>query len=355
MRKNYIDNLRSFVILLLFPFHTCRMFTVNEANYVQGHTYLMNDIFCYIVGIWFMDLLFVLAGMSAYYSLQKRSISQFYSERVKRILIPFLSGLILTAPLQTYYAEKWHNHYEGSYLSQYKLFFTKIDDFTGYFGGFTPAHLWFLLFLFFISLAAYPFLCHIKKVGFEKENREVSMVHILLLFILFWITSALDIGKPIGSEFCYFVIGLVLLSRDVVLKKLQKYRKILLVTAIVTIATSAISDFCFDWGGRLPVLDLTLSAYHNLAAWLMILALIGMGQSYMNGTNRFLQYMGKNSFPIYFVHQTLLVIFAYYIILYVRGTILQYVLIITGGFIGSILSVEIIKRIPIMNEMFGMK
>lgn len=355
MRKNYIDNLRTIVILLLFPYHTCRMFTVREANYVQGHTYIINDIFCFIVGIWFMNLLFVLAGMSAYNSIQKRSLSQFYTERVKRTLIPFMSGLIVMVPIQTYYAEKWHNHYSGNYITQYKLFFTKFGDLTGYFGGFTPAHLWFLLSLFLISLVAYPFLHHIKKDGYWKENKGVSMLHIILFFIVFWVTSAINIGKPIVSQFCYFVIGLVLFSKDSVIVKLQKYRKILFVAAIVTLVTSAISNFFLDLGGRFLILDLALSAYQNLAAWLMILSLLAMGRSHMNGTNRFLQYMRNNSFSIYFLHQTLLILFAYYIISYIQGTFLQYLLILVGGMISSFLFVEIIKKIPILSNMFGIK
>lgn len=150
------------------------------------------------------------------------------------------------------------------------FFFTKIDDFTGYFGGFIPAHLWFLLFLFLISLAAYPCLHYMKKVGAEKENSDMSMLQILPLFLVFWATSILVIGQPIFSQFCYFVAGLVLFSKDVVLQKLQRLRKPLFAAAIVTIAISAISAYCLDWGDRFSIWNLILSAYQDLAAWLMI-------------------------------------------------------------------------------------
>ena len=36
MRKHYIDNIRWLCVLLLFPFHTLRVFNAGESFYVKG-------------------------------------------------------------------------------------------------------------------------------------------------------------------------------------------------------------------------------------------------------------------------------------------------------------------------------
>ena len=43
--------------------------------------------------------------------------------------------------------------------------FTHLTDLSGYDGAFTPGHLWFILFLFLISLAALPVL---QAIPYEK-------------------------------------------------------------------------------------------------------------------------------------------------------------------------------------------
>lgn len=56
MRKYYIDNLRTLVILLLFPFHTFRMYTSFDPFYVQGMPNIFCDISVSFISIWFLFL-----------------------------------------------------------------------------------------------------------------------------------------------------------------------------------------------------------------------------------------------------------------------------------------------------------
>lgn len=183
MRKSYIDNLRSMVILLLFPFHTFRMFQGNEPFYVEGIPNMFCELFTFLTSIWFMNLLFVLAGMSTAYSLKKRTSLQYAKGRVKKLLIPFVFGVILTIPIQTFYAERFHNGYSGGFFHQYIMFFTKETDLTGYRGGFTPGHLWFLLFLFLISMLSLPIINYIKK---NRQTHKRNIYTWCDLISFFW-------------------------------------------------------------------------------------------------------------------------------------------------------------------------
>ncbi|WP_167957070.1 acyltransferase family protein [Anaerosporobacter faecicola] len=380
MRKNYIDNLRSFIIVLLFPFHTSRMYTTFEINYVQGDVAIGHDFFVAFTSAWFMYMLFLLAGMSTVYSLEKRTLKQYYVERVQKLLIPFFFGVILTIPIQTYYAERFNNGYTGSFLHQYRMFFTKKTDLTGYRGGFTPAHLWFLFILFLLSGVAYPLIkkksMQIKKnttnnnvitnnkvttnnLDTKKEtlHKEIpQLVKLLSWSIVIWLASIVSIGgEEIGSYLICFLLGMYVMTKEEVLYILEKNSWILCGMALLINGISAWTSITFDWGNTISITNIAFSILRHFSGWLMILALLGLGKKYLNFTNTASRYMRKNSFSIYFVHQTIMVALGYYVICKIENSIIQYLLIMFGSFLLSIGIVELIKRIPILNIMFGMK
>lgn len=61
-----------------------------------------------------MPILFVLAGMSAQYALEKRTNKEFVIQRVSKLLIPFISGMIFFVPFQTLYARRFSGNYQKS-------------------------------------------------------------------------------------------------------------------------------------------------------------------------------------------------------------------------------------------------
>lgn len=133
MRKNYIDWLRTICILYLLPFHTARIFDANEANYIQGKpnafcTTLINS------SLWFMPLMFLLAGMSCYFSLKKRSNKEYLKERFLRLFIPLIFGIIIFLPPEGYFAYKFHSGNTLSFIVYFKQFFLDFSDLTGYHG-----------------------------------------------------------------------------------------------------------------------------------------------------------------------------------------------------------------------------
>lgn len=351
MRKHYIDNIRWIAVLMLFPYHTAMVWNnFDESFYIWGGESAILSIFVILLSAVFMPLLFVLAGMSAKYALEKRTAKQFLMERFLRLLVPFVAGILLTVPLQTYFAEKFHNGYTGGYFEQYVLFFTKETDFSGYSGGFTPAHLWFLLYLFVISLLFILATMIIKKLKVNISFKKLPFFVIVLLFILPWLMMPiLKIGgKSLGEYFILFMLGYYVLSDETILQKTDKYRYILLSGFIV-----------FD------ILRLVLPFYSsllhdcivNIIGWLGILAIIGIGRHSMDFTNRICVYFTEAAFPIYILHQTVLVTIAYVVLTYFldMAHFFQVAIVMFGSFICTIIIFEITKRIPITRIILGMK
>ena len=351
MRKNYIDNIRITCILLLFPFHTCRVFT-EENFYVHANHVQWCDLFVKWMDPWFMPILFLLAGMSSYLSLNKRTMKEYISERVSKILIPFICGVLLTVPIQTYYAEKFHNHFNGSYLEQLRLFFTKVTDLTGYTGGLTPAHLWFLLVLFLISLIALPIILKIRQMKAEQFEGLENPIAIGLLFLI-WIVGSFGqvADREILGYLILMVIGAILCANEKLLEIIQRYRKWYL--GIVLLSSVL---FYFDKTrqiGEMPMVLQYLNFYGR--GWMTILAVLGYGMTYYNSRNQIQDYLRIASFPIYEVHQTLLVVVAYYIVSKIPNLAGQYIGILVLSLVLSLVSYEILRSFKVTRWMFGIK
>lgn len=114
IRKHYIDNLRNLTILLLFPVHTFMIWNNFGSRFYiwQGENKILSTLIV-LVNPWFMPILFVLAGMSARYALEKRTNKEFVIGRVSKLFIPFISGMIFLVPFQTLYARRFFDNYEG--------------------------------------------------------------------------------------------------------------------------------------------------------------------------------------------------------------------------------------------------
>ena len=140
-------------------------------------------------------------------TLRKRTSGQFVAERIKKLVIPFFFGLLALVPIMTYIAEVFFNGYTGTYWQQYKLFFTKKTDLTGYHGGFTPAHLWFLLYLFVISLTALQIVRLQKKCLPKFRVGSLSYFFLILLFVPEWCCLyVLNIGGKSLGQFLLTVL-----------------------------------------------------------------------------------------------------------------------------------------------------
>ena len=111
------------------------------------------------ISVWHMPLLFFLAGCSTYFALRKRSGGQYAWERVKRLLVPLVFGILILIPPQTWYGGRFNSGYTSSYwhyLVSGDFMRWNVQDGGDYFGGFGIGQLWFIMFLLFISLIVIP-------------------------------------------------------------------------------------------------------------------------------------------------------------------------------------------------------
>lgn len=342
MRKNYLDNIRIIIILLLFTYHTFMIWNnYGEKFYIWAGDSNCLSTLIVLVASWFMPILFLIAGISARYSLQKRNTKEFIKERIKKILIPFIFGLIFLVPLQTLYARIYFNNYNGNIIENFQYFFTHYSDLTGYDGMFTLGHLWFLLYLFLITIITLPV---IKKI---KLNIKPNIFIILFMFIPLYIMYNIGNigGKSIGEYIFLYLIGYYLVT-DEFIDKLIKLKKIIL--PIFLLSEIIIGTLYYTNGFYNDLLV-------KFVGWFGICSCIIIGKLFFNKENKITKYFKNASFPIYILHQTILVIVGYYSLTYINNFYIQLITILLISFTFTIMFYEIIKRIPIIRKMIGIK
>ena len=263
-RKHYLDNLRTLVILLLFPYHTFMIYNNwGETFYIHGQDLLAPSLFVGINWTWMMPAMFVIAGISSRYALRIRSLGEYAKERVSKLLIPLGFGLLLVIPVQSYFAGLfWH----GSAV--YMESFTKLTDLSGYDGAFGVGQLWFILFLFAITMVSIPFMALYEKRAKGTLGDKTPLVVLLLFGILPCIGNELfDIsGKSPTEYLAFFLLGYFFVSGEKTLERLDRYRFLLLGLGVAGLLVSQY------FGGM----------FAEWVSWIAILAVLGLCRHYFN-------------------------------------------------------------------------
>lgn len=351
-RRYYIDNLRWAAILLLFPFHTAMIYNdYGESFYVRGPSIPAVTAFILATYSWFMPLLFVLAGISAGLALEKRTAKEFASERFRKLLLPFVSGVLLLIPVQTYFAERFHNGYTGGYFQQYLLFFTKKTDLTGYTGGFTPGHLWFLLYLFVISLAALPIMLWYRNSSHKLHVEKLTVPVLTELFLIPLILAPLSVGgKSVGEYFALFLLGFFVLRTECVIDRLETNRRALLAAGIVLTGIGMLFHY-----NNIFTRGMVADVYQRLTGWVCILAILGLAKHLFDFKTRVTAYLARGCFPIYVIHQTALITVAYCVFQVTSVPSVQIPLILLLSVVLTFAAYELFRRIPPLRFLFAIK
>ena len=359
VRLHYIDNLRWICILILFPFHTAFVFCAGWYGYYVSSDFPSTAAHCLTVSIepWIMPLLFCIAGMSTKFALQKRTPRMYLKDRITKLLVPFLAGMGLICPVIAFYALKFHTSYSGTFTDAFVHFFSSIHNFpnlNGIGGDFSVDHLWFILSLFIISMVALGvILLGQRQARLHLNPDTVSLTVLVLLFFPVWLLNYVGIyetGYSLVSYFAMFLIGYYLFAIDPVQAKVEKYWAVLLaawiVLTIVVMWTYGIilGHSEVFWG---------YSAIYVLTGWTGVLALMGAGRHLFDITNNFTAYMNTASYPVYIIHQAILVATAYYMLMFTIPPALQFAAIVIVSFLLTFGCYEIIRRIPVVRALFG--
>jgi surface polysaccharide O-acyltransferase-like enzyme len=365
MQRRYdIDWLRNLVILFLFPFHTARIFDVWEPFYVKNDAAGWGlSWFVALAGYWMMPLLFWLAGSASWYSLQRRSDKQVVKERFFRLFVPFLAGTLLVVPPQGYVARIMLGEEPGPYLVFLLNYFPDFRDLSGYSGSFSPAHLWFILYLFVFSLVALPLfrrlMQHQDGVLVRHAARLLSRWPLFVALVV-PLTALLALPAPGGQNpFYYFFIyvaGFLACMQPDFADMAAKRRLQALAILLITVPAWLWMRHHFRDAAAFSAMDIFLALLQTFNVWLTLIVILGYGSKLRNVRHPWLDYANEAAFPIYVIHQTVIVAVGYVVVPLEWNLYVKYGAILIVSFAASCFLYEgVIRRVAVLRRLFGVK
>lgn len=374
-RLYYLDWLRVLVVLAVFYAHTTDIFDTLSWHIRNGQQNPGLEVLFPFLSYWGMSLMFLLAGASAYFVLRSRTGGEFLSERFKRLVIPFIAGLIVLSPLLAYIEALVRSPYPASFVNFYPHFFASIQaSWSLQWLGAYAYHLWFLAFLFLISALALPLIMYLRR---EQGQQFISRLTALsarpgglFVFVLPLATLHIALQLPFPGYqnwanffawLVFFLYGYILFSDPRFVRAIEKQGKIALLAALACslIIMAWVLTGVLHTLGTTPGYSVEYMLYqflYSMTAWFWTVFMLFVGIRFLNVSNRVIQYGNEAVLPFYILHYPVLVITTFCVMQLESNPITTFLIVSTASLIATLTLYELlIRRINVMRLLFGMK
>ena len=294
-----------------------------------------------MLNIWRIPLLFFVSGMGVCFAMRTRNWKQLVVERTKRILLPFLFGVVFIVPIHLLIWQKYYNQELVYSLNQ--------------------VHLWFLANIFIYVILLSPLFYFLKRNDNGIIHRWLGRIFRnpagLLLVIAVFVLEAILVNpetyETYSKTFHGFLLGLLAFLFGFLLvyignnfwQTALKWRWLYLSIAIIL--------FVFRY------IEFELQAPNILKAiesnfW--IFSLFGFAYKYLNRSGRTLTYLSQAAYPIYIIHMIFLYLASSMIMPLNIPAMFRFILIVITTMSGCFVTYElIIRRIKSIRPLFGLK
>ena len=327
-RLVFLDWLRAAAFGLLILYHVGMYYVSWDWQIKSPHAGRMIEPLMQLSAPWRLALLFLVSG-AAMSTLLAHRPRGFVRGRSKRLLLPLALGMLVIVPPQSHVEVVHKLGYGGSYLDFMRLYLS------GY-AGFCPAgkcltlptwnHLWFVAYLWVYCLAlwallkAWPTLLdrlaqlagrHLHGAGLLLWPAALLALWRILLAARFPSTHALvDDAYNHALYFSVFLLGAVL-ARWGNWAAFERPRWTALAGALLCWA--GVAAYFWHYGSSAPEwLRLLQRAAYGLLQWLAIVAALGFAHRHWNHDHRWRETIVEAVFPVYLLHQTLIILIAWW-------------------------------------------
>ena len=379
-RRYDADWLRVFATYLLFLFHVAKVFDVRPFYHIKNAEPVPAlDFLTSSIHLWHMPLLFALAGWSLCASLHSRGSEGMVSERIRRLFVPTVFGIVVICPFIKYYELRSGMSMSISGfqtgLEFHESFFVYLPSFFAGLERFTWAHLWFLVYLFTFTML-YRKRCIARLAEPQPESTpSVARLYRPLLGLVL-IQTTLRLVWPGGQNLIwdwanfayyslYFLMGFEVgrnpgWERAIAIE----WRR---AGGIAVASCAAMAVYLTTVLGGNVSIDpstvtvmkvvslLPLLALTAVAGYTVILALVGFSMHHLRHGNRVLSYLSESSLPVYILHQAGIVIPGYYLLQLDLPIAIKFGTLLIVA-VATTLAVYhfVVRPIPVLRMLFGM-
>ncbi len=373
-RIHYLDWLKVLIVYGIFLYHVALVFVANTWLVSNHERILALSVFVAFCFPWGIPAMFMISGADAWFGLRRHSAADFAWKRVLRLLVPMAAGLALLSPFQRFVTS--HNpppsfdqlpafyvaffngfHFEWSmhWVSQYWL------------------HLWFLGYLFVISLATLPLLLRLRRPAGARISDAVLRIAglrgglFLLALPLCFLQLVLRPFFPGYQDwadvatYTYVFLWGAIIFRDRRFEAAIR-RDIGLILVVGTVAALACGYIFLTVHYQLSLTNtlatpvtLTFAFFWAFEVWSWLLAALYAGIRWLDFPSRVMAYLEESIIAFYVLHHPVVLTVASFVVTWNLGAWPKFfVILVIAGAITLALYEFGVRRWPLMRAIFGL-
>ncbi len=375
-RLYFLDWVRIIAFLLLIVYHVGMYYVTWEWHVKSPHASEAIQPFMMMSSPWRLSLLFLISGVAASFMLAKVGALRFMGQRSVRLLVPLIFGMFVIVPPQAYFQVIEQFAYKGSYAEFMQLY---VDGS----GGFcsksdcldmpTWNHLWFVAYLWVYTLVL-GMIMLVLGPRFDSIARKVVSwltgwkLIVLPVAVLGAVRVALLTEYPVthglfddwynhATSLPLFVLGAMLGRASGAWQRFDAARWTALALAFGCWAALVVYFSLPESIMQHPDINLwrtVMRFVYMLCAWSAIVAACGFAHRHLNRDNASRAYLTEAVFPVYILHQTLIVSIAHLIKPANVAPAAEGPMLIVLTLTISFGVFELVRRVAILRPLFGL-
>ena len=376
MQRRYdIDALRVFAFAFLILYH-CAMLWVHDWGWHVKSTYQTEWLQppMLFINRWRMSLLFLLSGIAIGLVGMRGGIGRFAGLRSWRLLLPLIFGMFVIVPVQAY-CQGVSNGIVQPGFGDFMLRYWEVKPwpkgaFDGWEHGITWNHLWYLAYLWVYTMLLCALMPLLESARGQRVRAWLTqwrgawliVVPTLPFLVAMWLLASRfpaknDLFNDWFQHAVYFTVFAYgwLMARDTALwDEIKRLRKVTLVIALFAFALyyfliRVVPDDAPEYW------SVIIRTPRALYLWTALLTILGWAMTTLDRPFKWLPRANEAVYPWYVLHQSVIVLLAYWLIPLHLGPVAEPVLVIGGTVLACAILYAVIRRVPLLRPLFGMK
>ncbi len=379
-RLYFLDWVRIIAFFLLIAYHVGMVYVSWDFHVKSPYASDAIEPVMMLSSPWRLALLFMVAGAASSMMLGSSKPGRFARLRSWRLLLPLLFGMLVIVPPQTFCEVVEKFSYTGNYGQFLGLYMHNDRGFVTAPGKHlimpTWNHLWFVVYLWVYSMLLAALARWLPPGGPAWQRAGRLCARLLQGWGLLLVpTALLAIGRFTllsrfpsthglfddwfnhSLYFSVFLLGALLARQGAIWAAMDRQRFWALGTALTvwallrvyfSLPDDLVPESTMAW--LLPV----QRAVYALGQWSAIVAACGFAHRHLNFDSAKRRYLTAAVFPVYIVHQTLIVVLAHYLKPVRMAPFGEGVVLVVLTLCGSFAVFEVVRRVAVLRPLFGL-
>ncbi len=375
-RLYFLDWIRIFAFCLLIFYHTGMYYVSWDWHVKSPFASDAIEPLMILSSPWRLGLLFMISGVATAFMLQKLRVGTLLRQRSWRLLLPLVFGMFVIVPPQAYFEVVEKVAYQGGYAEFMRLY---VQGYHGFCRGSdcltmpTWNHLWFVAYLWVYTLLGGLLVWLLGsrwQALSDGLGRLLSGWRIVVLPVAVLAAARFGLAERYPSThalagdwynhaqyFFLFVLGALLATQTGLWRQVAALRwtslGLWLASWALIVCYWSIPD-ALAGSAEVQQWKPLMRTIYCLCQWTPILTVCGFGQRHLNFDSAKRRYLTQAVFPVYILHQTLIVSMAHWLKPVQLAPATEGLILLVLTFTISFGGFELVRRIALLRPLFGL-